>query len=288
MILCGFLLKARISLLTQDSEERSCLWGLEIIMMLVLVFKLVKLFRQLRPVYDLFLLASFEPPQTITVLLLVRATISLLASLVILSSPAPGIKVLDMKYSRPMRFLSSVASPLIWLSPISVIFFEGFTRVTLFTAFCFRVWSLLLCISGVRFSVLVSICAAWRLCRTLKRFEVWITGIGFLLLGILLGKDLGVPDFFVLVAVVFQLLVTSLPRGAVGSLSGCWFFIPFRSFCSSCIILFLHTQMEWSKFRTENCSRRRNWIRVRRWSWTSKISNIEPDETSIHWKKIVF
>ena len=135
--LCSFLLKAKISLLTQDSEERSCLWGIEIIMMLVLFLKLEKLFKQLRPICDSFLQASFEPPQTITVSLLVSVAISLLASSVILCSPAPGIKVLDTEYSRPIMFLSPAARPLMWLSPSNVMFFRGLIRVTLFTVFFF-------------------------------------------------------------------------------------------------------------------------------------------------------
>jgi hypothetical protein len=94
-------------------------------MILVLVLELEKLFKQLRPVCDSFLQASFEPPQISTVSLLVSVAISLFASFVILCSLAPGIKVLDMEYSRPIRFHSSTARPLIWLSPINVIFYVG-------------------------------------------------------------------------------------------------------------------------------------------------------------------
>jgi hypothetical protein len=67
--------------------------------------------------------------------LLVSVAISLLASLVILSSLAPGIKVLDMEYSHPVRFRCSAARPLMWLSPINVIFFKGLIHVILFTVF---------------------------------------------------------------------------------------------------------------------------------------------------------
>jgi hypothetical protein len=133
-------------------------------MILVLVLELEKLFKQLRPVCDSFLQASFEPPQIITVSLLVSVAISLFASFVILCSLAPGIKVLDMEYSHPIRFRSSAARPLIWLSPINVIFFTGLVCFTLCTIFFLRVWFMLFYVSGVRFDMqLVPICAVWRL-----------------------------------------------------------------------------------------------------------------------------
>jgi len=148
MTLCSFLLKAKISLLTQDSGERSYLSGIDIIIILVFVLELEKFSKQLRPVSDSFLQASFEPPQTIIVSLLVNVAISLSASFVILCNPAPGIMVLDMEYSRPIRILSSVVRPFRWLSPISKIFFKGLIRVTLLAILFLGVLFILLFISG--------------------------------------------------------------------------------------------------------------------------------------------
>jgi hypothetical protein len=142
-----------------------------------------------------------------------------------------------MEYSRPMVFLSSATRPLIWLAPSNVIFFKGLIRVALFTIFFLGVWFMLLCILGFRLSAwLVSICTVCRLCRTWKRFEVWITGIGFWLCNIFLVKYLQLPGLLNLVAVVFQLLGASLTWGEVRSLHGGWLLIPFRSSCNSCMI----------------------------------------------------
>jgi hypothetical protein len=72
---------------------------------------------------------------------------------VILCSLTPGINVLDMEYSRPIRFHSSAARPLILLSPINVILFTGLVHFTLCTVFFLRVWFMLHCVSGVRFDM---------------------------------------------------------------------------------------------------------------------------------------
>ena len=103
MSLCNFLLKVTTSLFTHESIDRSYLWGILSIMTFVLLLRLTHCSDIQGPSLFHFCLCStsLEPPQITTTSLSVSVANSLLANLVTLYKPTPGINVPATSYLGP-------------------------------------------------------------------------------------------------------------------------------------------------------------------------------------------